>query len=162
MTDDTRPASSHDDGKADVMVNEKPVTLDGLKQSGSSIKKAAIQQGVDIKLDFVLSIDRGDGKTELIGDDQEILVKDGDRFLVIANDGKVDILVNEKPVTLDGPKQTGSSIKKAAIEQDVGIKPDFVLSIELGGGKTDLIGDNQEILVKDGDRFLAIANDDNS
>ena len=78
------------------------------------------------------------------------------------DDGKVDILINEKPVTLDGPKQTGSSIKKAAIEQAVDIKPDFVLSIELGDGKTDLIGDNQEILVKEGARFLAIANDDNS
>ena len=81
---------------------------------------------------------------------------------VAATDGKVDILINEKPVTLDGPKQTGSTIKKAAIEQAVDIKPDFVLSIELGGGKTDLIGDNQEIVVKKGDRFLAIANDDNS
>ena len=151
-----------DDGKADVLVNEKPVTLDGPRQTGSSIKKAAIEQGVDIKLDFVLSIERDDGKTELIGDHQEVLVKDGDRFLAIAKDGKTGVLVNEKPVTLDGSRQTGSSIKKAAIEQGVDIQPDFVLSIELGGGKTDLIGDNQEILVKDGDRFLAIANDDNS
>ena len=161
MTDDTRPAPSDDDGKAEVLINEKPVTLDGPKQTGSSIKKAAMEQGVDIKPDFVLSIERG-GKTELIGDDQEILVKGGDRFLAIADDGKADVLVNEKLVTLDGPKQTGSSIKKAAIEQGVDIQPDFVLSIELGGGKTDLIGDNQEILVNDGDRFLAIANDDNS
>ena len=161
MTDDTRPAPSDDESKADVLINEKPVTLDGRKQSGSSIKKAAIEQGVDIKPDFVLSIERG-GKTELIGDEQEILVKDGDCFLAFPDDGKADILVNEKPVTLDGPKQTGSSIKKAAIEQGVDIKPDFVLSIELGAGKTDLIGDNQELLVKDGDRFLAIANDDNS
>ena len=162
MTDDTRPAPSADDGKADVLINEKPVTLGGLKQTGSSIKKAAIEQGIDIKPDFVLSIERDDGKTELIGDNQEILVKDGDRFLAIADDGKADILVNEKPITIDGQKQTGSSIKKAAIKQGVDIKPDFVLSIERGGGKTDLIGDNQEILVKDGDRFLAIADDDNS
>lgn len=77
-------------------------------------------------------------------------------------DGKVNILVNEKPVTLDGAKQTGSSIKKAAIEQAVDIKPDFVLSIEQGGGKTNLIGDNEEIVVKEDDRFLAITNDDNS
>ena len=77
-------------------------------------------------------------------------------------DGKVNVLVNEKPLTLDGAKQTGSSIKKAAINQGVDIKQDFVLSIERGGGKTDLIGDNEEIVVKDDDRFLAIANDDNS
>ncbi len=77
-------------------------------------------------------------------------------------DGKVNVLVNDKPVTLESSKQNGSSIKKAAIEQAVDIKHDFVLSIERGGGKTDLIGDNEEIVVKENDRFLAIANDDNS
>ena len=65
-------------------------------------------------------------------------------------------------VVLEGTKQTGASVKKAAIEQDVNIKADFVLSIELGGGKTELKGDDQEIEVHDGDRFLAIENDDNS
>ena len=32
-------------------------------------------------------------------------------------DGKVEITLNDKPVVLDGSKQTGGSIKKAAIEQ---------------------------------------------
>ena len=75
---------------------------------------------------------------------------------------KVNVFFNDKPVTLESSKQSGSSIKKAAIKQDVDIKQDFVLSIEKGGGKTDLIGDNEEIFVKENDRFLAIANDDNS
>ena len=70
--------------------------------------------------------------------------------------------MNEKPVVLEGTKQTGDSVKKAAIEQDVDIKGDFVLSIELGGGKTRLVGDDEKIEVHDGERFLAIENDDNS
>ena len=78
------------------------------------------------------------------------------------DDQKVNVLVNEKPVVLKNPKQTGSSIKKAAIEQEVNIKQDFVLSIERGGGKTDLIGDDESIIVQNNDRFLAIDNDDNS
>ena len=78
------------------------------------------------------------------------------------DDGKFDVTVNDKPVVLDGAKQTGASVKKAAIEQDVNIKEDFVLSIELGGGKTKLVGDNKEIVVHEGERFLAIENDDNS
>lgn len=77
-------------------------------------------------------------------------------------DEKIDVMVNEKPVVLDGAKQTGADIKKAAIEQGVDIKEDFVLSIELGGGKTDLVPDDKEIHVKPNDRFLAIENDDNS
>ena len=58
----------------------------------------------------------------------------------MGDDGKIDITVNDKPVVLEGTKQTGASVKKAAIEQDVNIKADFVLSIELGGGKTELKG----------------------
>ena len=80
----------------------------------------------------------------------------------VGDDGKVEVTVNDKPVVLVGAKQTGGSIKKAAIEQNVNIKEDFVLSIELGGGKTKLVGDDEEIEVHAGERFLAIENDDNS
>lgn len=80
----------------------------------------------------------------------------------VDDDGKFEVTVNDKPVVLEGAKQTGASVKKAAIEQDVNIKEDFVLSIELGGGKTKLVGDKEEIVVHEGERFLAIENDDNS
>ena len=80
----------------------------------------------------------------------------------VGEDGKVEITVNDKPVVLVGVKQTGASIKKAAIDYGVNIKDDFVLSIELGGGKTRLVGDDEYIEVHDGERFLAIENDDNS
>ena len=80
----------------------------------------------------------------------------------VGDDGKFDVTVNNKPVVLEGAKQTGASVKKAAIEQDVNIKEDFVLSIELGGGKTKLVGDVENIVVHEDERFLAIENDDNS
>lgn len=78
------------------------------------------------------------------------------------DDRKITILVNEKPVTVDDKQQTGMSIKQAAIAQGVQIQVDFVLSVERGGGKTELIGDDQPFRVHKGDRFLAIPNDDNS
>ena len=65
-------------------------------------------------------------------------------------------------MVVEGSKQTGESIKKAAIEQGVSIQKDFLLSIERGRGKTDLVGDDEFIQVQPEDRFLAIANDDNS
>ena len=80
----------------------------------------------------------------------------------VGDDGKFAVMVNDKPVVLEGAKQTGASVKKAAIEQDVNIKEDFVLSIELGGGKTKLVGDIEDIVVHEDERFLAIENDDNS
>lgn len=77
-------------------------------------------------------------------------------------DRKIRILLNEKPVSLEDATQTGMSIKQAAIAQGVQIQPDFVLSVERGGGRTELIGDDQVIRVHKGERFLAIPNDDNS
>ena len=86
----------------------------------------------------------------------------GQEVTNMGEDGKIDVTVNDKPVVLESRKQTGAAVKKAAIEQDVNIKEDFVLSIELGSGKTQLVGDEEEIEVRDGERFLAIENDDNS
>jgi predicted nuclease with TOPRIM domain len=75
----------------------------------------------------------------------------------------IEVVFNERyPVKIHGKKQTGLSLKEAAIKEDVPIQLDFVLSIELGGGKTDIIGNADTIKVKEGDRFLAIPDDDNS
>jgi predicted RNase H-like nuclease (RuvC/YqgF family) len=75
----------------------------------------------------------------------------------------IAVVFNDKyPVIVEGRKQTGLSLKQAAIQQKVPIQLDFVLSIERQGGKTELIGDTDHIKVKEGDRFLAIPNDDNS
>ena len=77
-------------------------------------------------------------------------------------DKTITIFVNEKPVTVEKERMTGFAIKQAAIAQGVQIQADFVLSIERGGGRTELIGDTDTVKVKKGDRFLAIPNDDNS
>ncbi len=74
------------DKPVSIFVNEKLIVVENKKQTGLTIKQAAITQGVPIQLDFVLSIERGDGKTELIGDDQKITVHEADRFLAIPND----------------------------------------------------------------------------
>jgi ribosome-binding protein aMBF1 (putative translation factor) len=75
---------------------------------------------------------------------------------------RIDIVVNEKPVVLEERAQTGLSIKEAAIAQHVAIQPDFVLSIERGAGRTELVGDDDKIEIHEHERFLAIPNDDNS
>ena len=151
-----------DDGKVEVSVNDKPVVLEGAEQTGASVKKAAIEQGLRIAEDFVLSVELGDGTTKPVGDDEKIAVRAGERFLAVEKDVKVEVSVNDKPVVLEGAEQTGASVKQATIEQGVRIAEDFVLSIELGGGKTKLVGDDEEIVVRAGERFLAIENDDNS
>lgn len=74
----------------------------------------------------------------------------------------VEITVNGKPVSIAGPKATGSAIKQAAIDQNVPIKLDFILSEEIGPNKTRLVRDDAETTVHPNAKFVAIPNDDNS
>lgn len=75
---------------------------------------------------------------------------------------EVVITVNEKPVTVTGPKITGLEVKEAAIAQGVQIGLDFQLSEELANGRTRIVGDAEPITVNKNSRFDAVAGDDNS
>ena len=74
----------------------------------------------------------------------------------------VTVRVNEKPVTLTSHRVSGIQIKEAAIAQGIPIHLDFVLSEELGGSRSRIIGDSDEVGVSDHTEFLAIPPDDNS
>ena len=72
------------------------------------------------------------------------------------------ITVNEQAVTLEGKVATGSEIKTAAIAQGVVIQQNFVLQEELPNGTSKIIGDGDEVHLREHLRFTAIAPDDNS
>ncbi|MCX6071143.1 MAG: multiubiquitin domain-containing protein [Chloroflexi bacterium] len=74
----------------------------------------------------------------------------------------VTITVNEQPVKITGPKATGRQIKQAAIDQEVKIELSFVLSEEMPNRRTQIVGDNDEVTVHPGSKFVAVAPDDNS
>jgi hypothetical protein len=74
----------------------------------------------------------------------------------------VDIIVNTKPVRIEGPKTTGLQIKEAAIAQGVKIQVSFQLSEKLGDHKTKVIGDADTVTLREGAVFAAVADDDNS
>lgn len=75
---------------------------------------------------------------------------------------EVTVTVNTKPVTVEGPRTTGLAVKQAAVEQGVQIGLDFVLTMELGGGQTRTVGDDDVITVNPQSSFIANAGDDNS
>ena len=75
---------------------------------------------------------------------------------------EVEILVNEHPVKVIGCRHTGHGIKEAAICAGVKIELDFVLSVEYQPSRRKIVGDTDVIEVKEGMRFVAIADDDNS
>ena len=74
----------------------------------------------------------------------------------------VTIHVNEHPVSMPDDHATGSEIKQQAILQGVQIQPDFTLVEELDNGRTQNVGNNDEVKLKKTSRFLANDGDDNS
>jgi hypothetical protein len=145
-----------------VSVNEQPVKLLGHSETGNEIKTAAIEQGVAIQLDFVLEEMLPDGSHRMVGDEEKVPLKDGLSFKAQAKKHIVTVTVNEQPVTLEGHKATGAQIKAAAIAQGVHIQPNFVLQEELPNGTSRIVGDNDEVHLREHLRFTAIAPDDNS
>jgi len=69
-----------------VTVNRKPVVIAGPRSTGLAIKEAAIAQGVEIKLDFVLSVKLPNGEMRIIGDRDPVHVRDGMEFVAVAPD----------------------------------------------------------------------------
>lgn len=76
---------------------------------------------------------------------------------------QLTILVNKNEVKLDRKRQTGGSIKKAAIAQGVKIDMGCVLySIKCDGSMSASIGDNDRVDVVPCMEFRCVAPDDNS
>lgn len=76
--------------------------------------------------------------------------------------GQVDVVVNNQPVRLPHRRDTGLEIKTAAVEQGVRIDLGFQLWQEFPDGTERQIGDDDEVVVRTGAVFSAVAPDDNS
>lgn len=70
----------------EISVNGKAFPIRRGVKTGLEIKQAAIDTGVAIQLDFVLSLEVGPGQTSIIGDQDRVRVKSGQQYLAIADD----------------------------------------------------------------------------
>jgi Multiubiquitin len=68
-----------------IQVNNKPVEVEGPRISGLEIKQAAIDQGVEIQIDFQLA-EIKDTKRQIIGDDDVVTVNKNSKFIATAPD----------------------------------------------------------------------------
>lgn len=76
-------------GTVTVTVNNKRVVLPDHRVTGLEVKEAAISQGVDIQLDFILTLEARDGHpARTIDDDETVVVTEHSVFT--ANDGDDD------------------------------------------------------------------------
>ena len=153
---------NHQEHLVSVLVNGLPVNLLGRSETGRQIKTAAIEQVVPIHLDFLLVEDLGDGGHREVADHENVHIHEGLRFTAHARENIITICVNEQPVKLEGHRATGAEIKAAAIAQGVHIQLNFVLQEELPNGTSRIVGDNDEVHLREHLRFTAIAPDDNS
>ncbi len=69
-----------------ISVNGRPVVVLGPRITGRQIKQRAIDQGVPIGLDFILSEELGDRRTRVIGDEEEVTVNKTSKFIAVAPD----------------------------------------------------------------------------
>jgi hypothetical protein len=69
-----------------ITVNGSPVAIAGPKTTGLLIKEAAITAGAPIQLDFILSEEFPNRKTQLVRDDQEVSIHEGSAFVALRND----------------------------------------------------------------------------
>lgn len=113
--------------------------------------------------DYGIWKDIPDDLDDPIKEGEIVHIADGDRFFTKALPKKeLRVIVNRKhTVTLHGARQTGLSVKEAAIAQGVPIQLDFLVSRKTGA-KFEPIGDDEQIRVHNDDEFRAVDGDDNS
>ncbi|EWM15308.1 multiubiquitin domain-containing protein [Kutzneria sp. 744] len=80
---DENPTVRH---TVEIRVNKKPVDIKGPRVTGLEIKQAAIAQGVQIELDFVLSEELPSGESKVIGDADVVTVTKHSTFTAVADD----------------------------------------------------------------------------
>ena len=69
-----------------VRVNKQVVTLVGTHHSAAAVKRTAIEQGVEIEEDFVLSIEYEPRKTRIVDKEEVIVVEEDTCFVAVADD----------------------------------------------------------------------------
>ena len=70
----------------EIRVNEQIVTVVGEQHTGADIKRVAIEQGISIEEDFVLSVEYEPRKTRIIANEDVIVVETGTCFSAVAYD----------------------------------------------------------------------------
>ncbi|MFI1419328.1 multiubiquitin domain-containing protein [Streptomyces sp. NPDC020731] len=89
MSTATGPEAGQDERQpktVTITVNNQPVNMPGREFVGLEVKQAAIAQGVPIDLGFQLSIRHGNGRYEVVDDDEAVRVHPNQEFLAVPPD----------------------------------------------------------------------------
>jgi hypothetical protein len=79
--------TAHEDRTIEITINKKPVEIVQGEHTGREIKQAAIDAGLPVQLDFVLTeIHGGSPNRPTIGNEDTVNVHPGSKFSLIADD----------------------------------------------------------------------------
>lgn len=141
--------------KITITINDKQYSTRDDDQEAASLMRLA---GIDPDKHDLAKVKQS-GELKVYSDGKVIDLADGDMFITVV----FGVKVNEQFVELDRRKQTGASVKAAAVEAGVPeIELDWVLSEVLSNGEQRIVPDDEHIKVKYGDEFWAVPGDDNS
>jgi len=84
MSENTQ--AKHHPHVVEITVNNKTVHIEGPKATGLEIKQAAVEQGVQIELDFQLAELLANGTRQIIGNGDPVVVHKDSRFVATAPD----------------------------------------------------------------------------
>ena len=81
-----RPEATGESIRCKIRVNEQIVSIEGPSHTAGTIKQAAVEQGVEIDLDFVLSVITEGNETKILGEEEVIEVTEESCFVAVAGD----------------------------------------------------------------------------
>jgi len=141
--------------KLAITINGTSYTTRDDDQEAAALMRLA---GVDPEKYDLARVKRN-GEHKVYVDGKVIDLADGDEFITVI----FGVKVNDTFVELDGRRQTGASIKEAAMTAGVPeVALDWVLSEVLPNGEQKVVPDEKHIKVKCDDEFWAVPGDDNS
>ena len=128
--------------------------------TGATLKKLAEADPTDVDL-FLERHSQPD--LEIYDSETVDLAAPGiERFYLKRREHEVELIVNNKPVRIEKGERTGREIKEAGIAAGLPIKADFLLSLDGPDSQSQSISDTDRVQVRTGQRFTAVADDDNS
>lgn len=140
--------------KLKITIDSESYTTRDDDQEGAALVRLA---GLD-PASYDIAKVKANGELHVYRDGEVIDLADGEKFVTVV----FGVEINDKFVELGKRKQTGATLKRAAISSGVRIEADFVLSKVLASGEQKVIPDDHEITVKYRDDFWAVPGDDNS
>jgi hypothetical protein len=129
----------------------------------AALGEAELRKICGLHDDQIFKLERSERPDEIVDDGTNIDFQvNGTEYLRVVPRPHATITVNKNKVTMRRGWTTGREIKLAAIAQGVNIREDFVLDQELPNGDTQLVGDNDPVFVKGGERFGAVDHHEDS